>query len=42
MRDFWTFLSAEYSRSRIENLTIILALASLPVACFARWVEVAA
>ena len=36
------YLSAGYARSRIENLTIILAVASLPVVAFARWVEVAA
>lgn len=36
------YLAADYARSRIENLTIILAVASLPVVAFARWVEVAA
>ena len=42
MRNILQFLSAGYARSRIENVTIILAVASLPVVAFARWVEVAA
>lgn len=36
------YLSADYARSRIENVTIALLPACLAVACFARWVEVAA
>lgn len=36
------YLAADYARSRIENVTIALLPACLAVACFARWVEVAA
>lgn len=36
------FLSANYARSRIENVTIALLPACLAVVAFARWVEVAA
>ena len=42
MRNILQFLSADYARSRIENVTIALLPACLAVACFARWVEVAA
>lgn len=31
------YLSADYARSRIENLTTFTMLAGLPVAVFARW-----
>ena len=37
MRDFIKFLSADYSRSRIDKLTTFTMLAGLPVAVFARW-----